>query len=337
MTASVTTCPQCAATVGQSDRFCGSCGTTLSEIRLVAVPRPGRAAQGPCVDCGNATFTDDYCSACGHRRTEPDRDEAELAGVVVVTDRGLHHARNEDAAAVGVVAGGAERPGLIAIVVCDGVSSSDNPEAAAVAASKTGVDTMLAALTSGRPAHAAVLAGLADAAKAAATAGVGVDPASAPSCTYTAAVVIVNSSAAVEITIGNVGDSRAYWLPDPPGSAQQLTVDDSLAQELMTAGFSADSEAVLKGAHTITRWLGADAGPKPWSDSAVRTITAAGRGSLLLCSDGLWNYLPGADDIRRFCTGTDAGAAARALVAHALQSGGEDNITVAVIPIGGAQ
>jgi serine/threonine protein phosphatase PrpC len=104
----------------------------------------------------------------------------------------------------------------------------------------------------------------------------------------------------------------------------------------MTAGAAANSEFVLRGAHTITRWLGADSEIKPWSDSSVQTITVTSPGALLLCSDGLWNYLPEAADIARFCSGADPTAAARALTEHALQAGGNDNITVAVIPIGGA-
>ena len=125
-----------------------------------------------------------------------------------------------------------------------------------------------------------------------------------------------------------------YWLPGPPEPAQCLTVDDSLAQELITAGVPADSEAVLAGEHTLTRWLGADAEPTPWSESSVRTITAE-RGLLVMCTDGLWNYLPEADDIARLCSGSDAAASARVLVDYALHAGGQDNITVAVIPIGG--
>jgi serine/threonine protein phosphatase PrpC len=148
--------------------------------------------------------------------------------------------------------------------------------------------------------------------------------------------VVPTSEGAVEITVGNVGDSRAYWLPDPPAAARQLTVDDSVAQELMTAGAAADSELVQRGAHTLTRWLGADSEPTPWADSSVQAITVVGPGSLLLCSDGLWNYLPDPADIARFCTGTDPTAAARALTEFALKAGGHDNITVAVIPIGGA-
>jgi len=92
---------------------------------------------------------------------------------------------------------------------------------------------------------------------------------------------------------------------------------------------------VRRGAHTLTRWLGADSDPEPWSESSVQTITADGPGTLLLCSDGLWNYLPDAADIARYCIGADPSAAARALTEYALDAGGQDNITVVIIPIGG--
>ncbi len=218
--------------------------------------------------------------------------------------------------------------------MCDGVSTSGNPQAASVAASKAGVDAMLAALSAAGGGRTVVLAGLADAAKAAAAAGTGTERSVAPSCTYTAATLVPTAEGTVQITVGNVGDSRAYWIPEPPAPPQQLTVDDSLAQELILAGASADSEAVQRGAHTLTRWLGADADAKPWAESSVQTITAEGPGWVLLCSDGLWNYLPAAEDIARFCAGAEPTAAANALVEFALQAGGNDNITVAVIPIG---
>jgi serine/threonine protein phosphatase PrpC len=66
----------------------------------------------------------------------------------------------------------------------------------------------------------------------------------------------------------------------------------------------------------------------------VQTITPDGPGWLLVCSDGLWNYLPDPADIAQLCTGLDTHAAARALVEHALNAGGQDNITVAIVPIG---
>jgi PPM family protein phosphatase len=341
MTGQQATCPACTAVIAPTDRFCGSCGKPLLDVSepapsRVAIPRTGRI-QGPCSDCGNETFADGYCSACGHRRAEPDRDEAVLGPVALITDRGLHHARNEDAAAAGFVAvGGAESKRAIAVVVCDGVSSSGEPQLASAAASTAGVNAMLTALAAADPGRQAVLAGLAAAAEAAVEAGRDQNPEHAPSCTYTSATVVPTSEGAVEVTVGNVGDSRAYWLPDPPGTAQQLTVDDSVAQELMTAGAAADSEFVRRGAHTLTRWLGADSEPVPWSESSVGALTVVGPGSVLLCSDGLWNYLPEAADIARFCTGVDPVAAARALTEYALQAGGSDNITVVVIPIGAA-
>jgi serine/threonine protein phosphatase PrpC len=340
MTAEQIACPSCAAPAGAADRFCESCGGPLFEVPApqfsrVAIPRAG-LAEGPCVDCGNDGFSDGYCSGCGHLRAEPDRDEAQLDVIALATDRGLHHPRNEDAAAAGSVTGGAVGTGGgLAVVVCDGVSTSGHAQMAAVAASKAGVEGMLAALAASGQTHAAVLAGLADATAAAVGAGAGFDEENAPSCTYTAAAIVPNASGAVQITVGSVGDSRAYWLPDPPELPRQLTVDDSVAQELMTAGAAADSELVLRGAHTITRWLGADAEAKPWSDSSLKTIVVDGRGTLLLCSDGLWNYLPDAEDIARFCADAEPASAASALTAHAVGAGGHDNITVAVIPIEG--
>jgi PPM family protein phosphatase len=340
MTGQPTKCPVCGANVAGADRFCESCGAIVAEVRRVAIPRetvPMEGQEGLCSDCGDGTYSDGYCSSCGSRRAEPDRDEAQLGRIALVTDRGLVHASNEDAAAAGMVVGSDPgRPYGIAVAVCDGVSTSAAAHLAAVAASKAGVEAMLAALASSRTGRAAVVAGLADSAAAAAAAGKGVDSSTAPSCTYTAAVVVPTSEGAVQITVGNVGDSRAYWLPESPLTAQQLTVDDSVAQELITAGAAAESEAVQRGAHTLTRWLGADSEPQPWSDASVQTITVTGPGSLLMCTDGLWNYLPDPADIARLCTGSDSTAAARALVDHALHQGGHDNVTVVVIPIGGS-
>jgi PPM family protein phosphatase len=312
MSDTVATCIRCAEIVQRTDRFCESCGAALSELRRVAIPRSGGAAG---------------------RLRGPDRDQVDIAGIVLISDRGLEHLRNEDAAAAGIVVGDGERPDAIAATVCDGVSTSDAARTVAIAASLAGMDAMLGALAATRNPRSAVLAGLADAAMAAAA--VQRDPSSAPACTYTAAAIVPTAGGTMQIVVGNVGDSRVYWIPDPPAPAQRLTVDDSVAQELITAGVPADSEAVHAGAHTLTRWLGADAERQPWSESSVHSITTEGPGSLVMCTDGLWNYLPEADDIGRFCAGTDARTAAAALVDHALQAGGQDNVTVTVIPIGG--
>ena len=68
---------------------------------------------------------------------------------------------------------------------------------------------------------------------------------------------------------------------------------------------------------------------------ACGTITTAEPGVLLLCTDGLWNYLPEAADIARFCSGHRPGGRGPRTRRPRPEAGGHDNITVAVIPIGG--
>ena len=270
-------CTQCGAAVVAADRFCESCGTVQSAVRFVTVPRVAAETSGVCSDCGDGTYVDQYCSVCGQRRQEPDRDQAHLDGIVLVTDRGLEHPRNEDAAAAGAVACGSGV--AFAVAVCDGVSSSSAADRAAKGASAAGVNAMLNTLAAECEPESAVRAGLAEAAKAAAAAGLDIgDSAIAPSCTYAAVAVLQTPAETVQIAVGNVGDSRIYWIPEPPTHARCLTVDDSVAQELISAGAAADSEAVQVGAHTLTRWLGADAGATPWSDSSVRPISITGPG-----------------------------------------------------------
>ena len=296
-------CKRCAGSLGAADRFCGGCGAPVAEVRTICVPQPGR-------------------------------DRATIAGVALATDRGLQHATNADAAVAGIIAGSdGGGPMAVAAAICDGVSTSGDPAGAAAAASTAGAQATLAALAAARSGRSAVIAGLTEA--AAAAAGMCTTQFNAPSCTYTTAAVVPGADGTVDITVGNVGDSRVYWLPDD-GAARLLTVDDSVAQELIEGGWPPDSEPVQAGAHTLTRWLGADADPTPWSGRAVQTLTVSGPGRLVLCTDGLWNYLPHPDDIARICATSGPAEAAGGLIEHALQAGGHDNITVAVIPIGDA-
>ncbi|WP_246083024.1 protein phosphatase 2C domain-containing protein [Nonomuraea diastatica] len=124
----------------------------------------------------------------------------------------------------------------------------------------------------------------------------------APACTYVSAVVEPG-----RVTLGWAGDSRAYWIPD----GTPLTTDD----------------AVPTG--EITAWLGADAVGVTLN---VRTLTPRWPGHLLVCSDGLWRYLDGYAFPR---AGTPLDLA-REMLRHALDSGGQDNVTIVVIPLGEA-
>jgi serine/threonine protein phosphatase PrpC len=275
-----------------------------------------------------AAVTDRFCELCGARLTPPsadvaDRVEVDLDGLAGVSDRGHVHVRNEDAMALG------RRPEdgsatTLAAVVCDGVSTVRRPELASHTAATVALDALLA--------DGADVPGMTAAVAAAADAVARLAPGvpDAPSCTLVAATV---DTATATITVGWVGDSRAYWLAEN-GDARPLTADHSWAAEMVGAGIL-DAASAMRDprAHAITRWLGGGSAPEP----GVATLSPIGPGVLLLCTDGLWNYEPAAADLAALALPVSAlagpRAAADALTAHALDAGGRDNVTVVCIPI----
>nr|WP_083905141.1 PP2C family serine/threonine-protein phosphatase [Nocardia transvalensis] len=301
-------CPQCGTKIAAADRFCEECGRDLSVFRAV--------------------LPDITVDSAG------DRGAADLGTVQLITDRGLVHAHNEDAVAAAVLGDPAGPTTVIA--VSDGVSTSDDPQAASGAAVRGGVDACLASLAAGRAVGDAVLTGLEAAFEA--VRGVSTHDGHSPSCTYVSAVVRPCETGEFEITVTNVGDSRAYWLR-LEGSGEgtpshRLTVDDSFAQLLVAGGVDEQTAMRDPRAHALMRWLGADSDHQP-ADTAVHTVRVWGPGALLLCSDGLWNYLPDPDGLAAVATTPDPGQAVRDLVEYALRSGGSDNITAALVPLPG--
>ncbi|MEU8243727.1 PP2C family serine/threonine-protein phosphatase [Actinoplanes missouriensis] len=175
---------------------------------------------------------------------------------------------------------------------------------------------------------AAAIAGAAEAVVSLAHTGDPRRAVSNPACTIVAAAV-----RGPHVGFGWVGDSRAYWL-NADGPAEQLTEDDSWAAHMVKLGADPIEAMDDPRAHAITAWLGADAGPIM---PRVGAFTATHDGLLVLCSDGLWNYLPDpeafAATVRDCTAGRSLLEAARALVSFANRAGGADNITVALVPV----
>jgi serine/threonine protein phosphatase PrpC len=151
----------------------------------------------------------------------------------------------------------------------------------------------------------------------------------APACTCVGAVVT-----GPLFTVGWIGDSRAYWIPDdrtrPP---QRLTVEDSWATRMVEAGLLEEAEAYADPrAHAITGWLGADAIEV---EPHVESFVPDRPGVVVVCTDGLWNYAESAAEMAD-AVPADARSrplhSARALLGLALDGGGHDNVTVAVLP-----
>jgi serine/threonine protein phosphatase PrpC len=268
-----------------------------------------------------------------HMITNPssrDHAEVDLGPAAGVSDRGLRHHRNEDAMAL--AAEQAPNGPAVVAVVCDGVSSSARPDEASLAAAQAALPVLVAAVHAGEDLAAASLASVAAARRSVAALQ---GPAGDTSATTFVSAVASGS----EVTLCWLGDSRAYWLAEPASESKVLTRDDSVAGGMVAAGLADESAAMASPhAHVLTRWLGgeaADLADDPDRAPHVERYTPPGPGALLMCSDGLWNYLPEAADLAALALPkamTDPLGAATGMVKFAVDAGGADNITAVLIP-----
>ncbi len=300
-------------------------------------PAEGTALSAVCVACrAGRVDQDGYCENCGHAQPrERDHMEQEAGPAAAVSDRGLRHHRNEDAFGLGNAVLPDGSPAIVAIV-CDGVSSATRPDDASLAASRVASESLLAALPHGthpqQAMHEAIVAAshaVNALAEEPATAREHAPHQNAPACTLVGAVVTPSL-----LVVGWVGDSRVYWVPaDRSSPPARLTEDDSWAAQMVAAGLMNEAEAYAdERAHAITGWLGADAYELEPHTASFKPDRP---GVVVVCSDGLWNYAEAAEEMAEALP-LDAAVrplhSARVLLGHALDGGGHDNVTVAVVP-----
>ena len=142
------------------------------------------------------------------------------------------------------------------------------------------------------------------------------------------AAALVNEDGRDVIALVNVGDSRSYRFHD--GELSQITVDHSLAEEMVRSGEISESEAAVHPhRHILTRALGVadDVTVDLWRIQPTRGDR------FLLCSDGLTNELDAPQIAEVLSTVPDPQVAADLLVRAARTHGGSDNITVVVIDV----
>lgn len=125
----------------------------------------------------------------------------------------------------------------------------------------------------------------------------------------------------------HVGDSRVYLLHD--GALFQLTRDHSMVQELVEQGRITEEEANNHPQkNLITRALGV----ADHVEVDCGRVALAQGDILLLCTDGLTNYVP-AGQIAAILAHTPFYRAADALIDKALEAGGLDNVTALLVGV----
>jgi PPM family protein phosphatase len=301
--------PDCGEPVAEGDRFCEVCGQEL----LPSVPDLDGAADGRKAD-----------PTRGVRRA---RDHVEMwyPRVAGVSDRGLQRARNEDAIAVLRL----DEKDATVLVVCDGVSTSHQAHVASQVAADTTLASLVTSLEEGQDdLEEAMRAAVVRAQTAVAAIPYRPGAKDPPSSTLVAAVIRGDAA-----TVGWVGDSRAYLVC--PSGTWQLSRDDTWVADQVAQGLLSEADAAGDpNGHVLTRWLGED-----WRDTqaaSVLSFRVEEPGHIVLCSDGLWNYLPTesamGEAIAELAETTPLGLAAQ-LTELAREAGGHDNITVAVAAV----
>ncbi len=309
----IDTCPACRSAVFEGERYCEVCGTKLSTDALVGA------------DPGTVPGVEGSVSP-----EKVQQIQLSEGTVAAISDRGWRRERNEDAVALLSVG---DRS---AIAVCDGVGSTSRAYRAAQAAAAKAIGVLGRAMDAPEWPRTDELHELLNEAfdEAQRTVAVAMDEGDRSDELPPSTTMVVALATPGQIVVANVGDSRAYWLGASEGGRRLLTVDDTVAQERIAEGASPDEAFALREAHSITRWIGADA---ETADPRITDLDVTEPGLLIVCTDGLWNYFEDPESLAKIVSAgaaANASGIARMLVAAALDAGGQDNITVAVVPVG---
>jgi parallel beta-helix repeat protein len=147
-----------------------------------------------------------------------------------------------------------------------------------------------------------------------------------------ACVLTLAAASGDRVIVGHVGDSRLYLIWN--GKMRKLTSDHSPVGELEDQGLLTEKQAML---HPRRNEVFRDAGSAPRQPNdpqfiEIKSFLFRPDSALLLCSDGLSDYVPSSEIgqiVERF--DGDAAKTARQLVDAANAAGGPDNISVVFV------
>jgi protein phosphatase len=129
-----------------------------------------------------------------------------------------------------------------------------------------------------------------------------------------------------QMTIGHVGDSRAYIIQD--GQHSVVTRDHSLVKRLEELGQLTEDEAAI---HPQRNVLYKAIGQGASLEVDVVSYPVPRDGFLLVCSDGLWGVIPEEELLQIVRSSDHPQIACERLVEAANAAGGPDNITAVLV------
>jgi protein phosphatase len=227
-----------------------------------------------------------------------------------ITDVGRQRSTNEDDVLV-------ESFGeTILLVVADGMGGHAAGDVASETATGSIRRSVEEALAAGREQHETILEDAIISANERVSTLIEDDPSLSGMGTTVVAALIEDKRA----TFANVGDSRGYHIGD---GIEQVTVDQSLVQELVDSGQITEAEAKEHPQrNVVSQALGTTSDIDP--EYYEQQIT----GTLLLCSDGLTEEVDEEYIERVVADDSSLEATARLLVESANENGGSDNISL---------
>ena len=207
-------------------------------------------------------------------------------------------------------------------VVCDGMGGANGGSVASALAVKAFVETVKSLLPEAENYRDVLLAAIAKANDTVYSASQ-IDKALMGMGTTIVACIIGGG----EYYAVNVGDSRLYAIDEKLCTIGQITKDHSLVQEYVDSGALTKEQAEKSpNKNILTRVLGTDDVVdvdfyKGKSDSKI----------MLLCSDGLYNFVDESDIAKYVSQYDDIGHCVDELIRKANENGGGDNITAVVV------
>lgn len=238
--------------------------------------------------------------------------------IVAKTDKGNVRDSNQDAYAVGEFS-----DEVVWSVVCDGMGGAAGGNIASALAVKVISDRINASYRDQM--RDPSIKNMLDSALAAANIEVYDFAESQPELRGMGTTVVCAIVRDSQAYIAHAGDSRAYVINN--GNIKQITTDHSMVQDLLSRGrITAEEAEHHPNKNIITRAVGVDKSIK----IDFEQIDLSDDDILMLCTDGLSNYVSN-EEITELMSDGKHYAFADRLVQKANLNGGGDNITVVII------